>query len=344
VVIGYEEFERFLPDLIFHQDEPIADPVCVPLYYVSKLARETGTPVVQVGEGSDELFCGYRDYTYYLKFYDYAWRYLSRLPEWARRFVAGSGQALFGASEGALPPMVRRALPDLFRRLKTGEELFWSGAFVFDETQKGPLLTESYRARVKTSSHLVIKRDLDRLLAARPGADQLDRMIYQELKLRLPELLLMRVDKVTMATSVEARVPFLDHHLVEFAMKIPRSLKYRNGETKYLLKRALAGVVPARVLERKKQGFGAPIKEWLFGRMSGFVEDAIFGSALSRREIFDYENVRRLLEEQRAGRVNYSFHLWALLNLSLWYDRWIEQRDECGAGESRFAASRRVIA
>ena len=101
VVIGYEEFERFLPDLIFHQDEPIADPVCVPLYYVSKLARETGTPVVQVGEGSDELFCGYRDYTYYLKFYDYAWRYLSRLPVWARRVVAGTGQALFSASEGA---------------------------------------------------------------------------------------------------------------------------------------------------------------------------------------------------------------------------------------------------
>jgi asparagine synthase (glutamine-hydrolysing) len=357
VIIGYEEFEQFLPDLIFHQDEPIADPVCVPLYYVSKLARETGTTVVQVGEGSDELFCGYRDYTYYLRLYDYCWRYLSRMPGWARRAVSATGRVLYKASEGALPAMGRRALPDLFRRLAAGEELFWSGAFIFDETQKRPLLTRSYLARLSAASaggrecitsHSVVRRDLDRLLGQKAGADQLERMIYQDLKLRLSELLLMRVDKVTMAASVEARVPFLDHRLVEFAMKLPRSLKYRKGETKYILKRALEGVVPEAVLERKKRGFGAPIKDWLFDRMSNFVEEGLFNSALRRRELFDYDHIRRLLGEQRAGRVNYSFHLWSLLNLSLWYDRWIEPRgavsDVCQQGPVEVKAGQEISA
>ena len=136
------------------------------------------------------------------------------------------------------------------------------------------------------SSHSVVIEDLNRLLAAKPDADQLERMIYQELKLRLAELLLMRVDKITMATSVEARVPFLDHKLVEFAMSLPRSMKYRNGETKYILKRALRGIVPECVLGRKKQGFGAPINEWMFDKLGGRVEDTLLKFAVeSPRDI-----------------------------------------------------------
>jgi asparagine synthase (glutamine-hydrolysing) len=152
-------------------------------------------------------------------------------------------------------------------------------------------------------------------------------MIYQELKLRLPELLLMRVDKMTMATSVEARVPFLDHKLVEFAMTIPQGVKFKNGQTKHILKRALKGVVPDSVLARKKKGFGAPIKEWMLDRLGGFVEDAVIKSSLGRRELFDYAYIENILREHRTGRVNYSFFLWSLLNLSLWYEHWIEGKD-----------------
>src|SRR5437867_6092583 len=97
VIIGRDEMQRFLPELVFHQDEPIADPVCVPLYYVSKLARETGTKVIQVGEGSDELFCGYEHYTYYLRLHDYAWRYLAKLPSPLRKLMAATGGALLRA-------------------------------------------------------------------------------------------------------------------------------------------------------------------------------------------------------------------------------------------------------
>ena len=162
-------------------------------------------------------------------------------------------------------------------------------------------------------------------------------MIYLELKLRLPELLLMRVDKLTMATSVEVRVPFLDHRLVEFAMTIPSHMKYRNGDTKHILKRALRGVIPDRVIERKKQGFGAPINECMFDRLGSLVERSLFDSPLRRRNLFDYDFIRELLARHRTGRADYSFFLWSLLNLSLWYEFWIEghpARDESGQSVS----------
>ncbi|HVF88476.1 MAG TPA: asparagine synthase (glutamine-hydrolyzing) [Blastocatellia bacterium] len=344
ILISQDDFLDFLPRLIFHQDEPIADPVCVPLYYVSKLAKQTGTTVVQVGEGADELFCGYSDYTHYLKFYDRAWKHLVRLPEGARRAAASALSAVYGAGSVALPPRWSKVVPDLLRRLANGEELFWSGAFVFDETHKQKLLSPAIKRRLSAAtgsraggltSHSVVLEDLNRLLAERPEADQLERMIYQELKLRLAELLLMRVDKVTMATSVEARVPFLDHRLVEFATAIPSSMKYRDGETKYILKRALRGMIPDGVLGRRKKGFGAPINDWMFDRLGGFVESTLLNSPLNRREIFDRAYLKELLRQQREGKVNYSFYLWSLFNLSLWYERWIEGPGrETGAGPS----------
>ena len=330
VLISQQEVLDFLPGLIFHQDEPIADPVCVPLYYVSKLARETGTKVVQVGEGSDELFCGYSDYALYLDFYNRVWRHLARLPAPIRRAMAAVGQGLSQTGAGRLLPKGGKMLPDVFRRLGEGEELFWSGTFVFDEVNKRRLLLPEAKERLGAdgkdgvSSYSVVRSDLDRLLASKPDADQLLQMSYQELKLRLPELLLMRVDKMTMATSVEARVPYLDHKLVEFAMSIPSSLKYRDGETKYILKRALEGVIPEQVLNREKKGFGVPLDEWMRGPFGSFVEESLFNSSLRRRRLFDYGFVKHILGEHRDGRANYSFFLWSLLNLSLWYDHWIE--------------------
>lgn len=332
VLISQQELLDFLPDLIFHQDEPIADPVCVPLYYVSKLARETGTKVVQVGEGSDELFCGYRDYALYLDLYNQLWRHLARLPGPVRRLMAAAGGGLYRAGATRLLPKGRKMLPDLLRRLASGEELFWSGTFVFDEVHKQRLLTPEIKRKLSAnlepnetfSSYSVVQSDLDRLFQARSNPDQLLKMIYQELKLRLPELLLMRVDKMTMATSVEARVPYLDHKLVEFAMSIPSELKYRNGETKYILKRALKGIIPESVLRREKKGFGVPINEWMLDRLGGFVENTLLNSGLRRRGFFDYDFVNQLLRQHRAGRANYAFLLWTLLNLNLWYEQWIE--------------------
>jgi asparagine synthase (glutamine-hydrolysing) len=352
VMISQQQLLDFLPDMIFHQDEPIADPVCVPLYFVSKLARDTGTKVVQVGEGSDELFCGYRDYAFYLDMYDHVWRHLARLPGPVRRAMATAGHALYRTGATRFLPKGRKMFPDLLRRLAAGEELFWSGTFVFDEVNKRRLLTPAAMKRLDDtsngegsfSSYSVVRSDLDRLLASKPSADQLLRMVYQELKLRLAELLLMRVDKMTMATSVEARVPYLDHKLVEFATSLPSHLKYRDGETKYILRRALRGVIPDRVVNREKKGFGVPINEWMLEKLGGFVEDALLNSALRRRDLFDYEFVKRMLKDHRAGRTNYAFFLWSLLNVTLWYEQWIEgSRNASDSVESAGAAKEVAI-
>jgi asparagine synthase (glutamine-hydrolysing) len=320
VCIGEEEMRAFLPELVFHQDEPIADPVCVPLYYVSRLARGSGTIVVQVGEGSDELFSGYDKYVKYLRLYERFWRHAERAPRIARRAASRVARPLVGAATKSAEAA------ELVRRLGASEALFWGAAVVFDETLKARLASPRMRGRWDgLSSYEVVREDLDRIERERPGADFLARMTYLELKLRLPELLLMRVDKITMATSVEARVPFLDHHLVEYAMGVPRELKVEGASGKHILKRALEGLLPRDVLYRRKRGFGAPVEAWFRGRAGVELGERLLNSPLRRRDFFDYRFVARLLEEHRRGARDWGFHLWALLNLSLWYERWIER-------------------
>ncbi|HET7113270.1 MAG TPA: asparagine synthase C-terminal domain-containing protein, partial [Pyrinomonadaceae bacterium] len=158
----------------------------------------------------------------------------------------------------------------------------------------------------------------------RPDSDFLARMTYLELKLRLPELLLMRVDKITMATSVEARVPFLDHHLVEYALALPRSLKVQGVTGKHILKRALEEILPHDLLYERKRGFGAPVREWFREGLGGWFDQHLMNSTMRRRDLLDYEFVGRMLDEHRNRTKDWGFHLWALLNLSLWYERWID--------------------
>jgi asparagine synthase (glutamine-hydrolysing) len=243
VIISEKEMQDFLPELVFHQDEPIADPVCVPLYYVSKLARDSGTIVVQVGEGADEIFSGYDNYRQYLRIYENFWRHAERVPASLRRVVSGIAGPLLEATGR------KRSAVELIRRLGADEPLFWGATIVYDETFKSRVLSQQMRERFNGLSSLAaVTPYLERIEHERPNADFLSRLTYLELKLRLPELLLMRVDKITMATSVEARVPFLDHHLVEYAMGLPRSLKVEGTSGKHILKRALEEVLPRDLL------------------------------------------------------------------------------------------------
>lgn len=147
-------------------------------------------------------------------------------------------------------------------------------------------------------------------------------MTYLELKQRLPELLLTRVDKMTMAASVEARVPFLDHHLVEYALALPQTLKSKGHSGKHILKRALVDILPADLLHARKRGFGAPIELWLRGSIGE--PSRLMDSTIRRRDYFDDKFIVRLLDEHRRGVRDWSWQLWALLNLSLWYERWID--------------------
>lgn len=319
VLIGEREMLDLLPAMVFHQDEPLADPVCVPLYYVSKLARESGTIVVQVGEGSDELFSGYDKYVKYLRLYERFWRHAERAPRLARRAAGALARPLVGAATGNAEG------EELARRFGAGEAPFWGAAVVFGEALKSRLVSPEMRARLGgLSSYEVVREDLGRVERERPGSDFLARMTYLELKLRLPELLLMRVDKMTMAASIEARVPFLDHKLVEYAMGVPRALKVEGKSGKHILKRALEEVLPRDVLYRRKRGFGAPVTEWFRGETGRELESRVMSSSLRRRDFLDYRFVARLFDEHRRGARDHGFHLWALLNLSLWYERWIE--------------------
>jgi asparagine synthase (glutamine-hydrolysing) len=305
--------------LVFYQDEPLADPVCVPLYYVSKLARETGTIVVQVGEGADEIFAGYDWFRKYVRINDLFWRQAERLPAALRHSLTGMARPLM---EGSFR---KRTAIELVRRLGAGESLFWGGAIVFDEAFKRRVLSSEMDARANgLSSYDAVRKHLEHIGQARPDSDFAARMTYLELKLRLPELLLMRVDKMTMATSVEARVPFLDHHLVEYAMGLPVDLKIKGASGKHILKRALEKVLPSDLLYRPKRGFGAPIREWFRGDGGEMLAGFIMNSSIRGRELFDYAFIARLVDEHRRGARDWSFHLWALLNVSLWYDRWLQ--------------------
>lgn len=320
VIISEDEMQKFLPDLVFHQDEPIADPVCVPLYYVSKLARDSGTIVVQVGEGADEIFSGYENYVRHLRIYEKFWQHAERVPSSLRRAASALSRPALEATGR------KRAAIELIRRLGADEPLFWGGVVVYDETFKPRVLSKRMRERMSNRSSLeVVNSYLNYIEEERPQSDFLSRMTYLELKLRLPELLLMRVDKITMATSVEARVPFLDHHLVEYALALPRELKVQGKSGKHILKRALEEILPSDLLYSRKRGFGAPVREWFRNGLAGWFDSHLMNSTMRRREFFDYQFVARLLDEHRRGTKEWGFHLWALLNLSLWYERWIER-------------------
>lgn len=321
VIIDQQELIDFLPALIHHQDEPIADPVCVPLYYVSKLARESGTIVVQVGEGADEIFSGYRHYVAIAQLWRRAWRHLDKVP----------GFMLQGAWTLGNPILQRTSharFADFLRRASAGEELFWGGAVAYGEHDKHRLTTSAYRAAIGNPSSWGVVQDFYQRIDRFKDANYLERIIYLELKLRLAELLLMRVDKITMATSVEARVPFLDHRLVEFAMGIPMDLKIKDGLNKYILKKAVQGIIPDNIINRPKQGFGVPINEWFLQSLGNVLEEKLMNSSIHQLGFFDKRFIAERLNAQRSGRANYSFQLWNLFNLMLWYEYWIDGKVE----------------
>jgi asparagine synthase (glutamine-hydrolysing) len=156
-------------------------------------------------------------------------------------------------------------------------------------------------------------------------------MIYNEFRLRLPELLLMRIDKIGMSVSLEARVPFLDHELVDFTFDIPEAWKTRNGVKKYLLKKAVEGIIPDELIYRKKMGFDAPMAEWLKGSFGRRVEKQIMSSGLMKRGYFNPSYITNLFADLRGDRANLSQQIWTIYNLVAWYDYWIERPQQAVA-------------
>jgi asparagine synthase (glutamine-hydrolysing) len=340
----------YLPKMIHSQDEPIADWVCVPLYFVSKLAHDNGMKVVQVGEGADEQFCGYAGYMAYLKLYHSYWApFRKYLPRPVQSVAAGAAKFV-SRGHPRLP-----IYADIIDRAARGREHFWSGAAVFPDLMKhrlvnarafealpagGPreaanLIDPDY---LKADSFNIVRSFLGPLDRAFPGADPLTRMIHCEFRLRLPELLLMRVDKIGMSESLEARVPFLEHKLVEFTMDIPETWKTRGGMPKYLLKKAVEGLIPNDIIYRKKMGFGAPMSEWLRSDFGRAVRKSVFASGLMRRGLLNASYIEQLFDWHFSRRMDASLYLWAIYNLTAWYDLWIDGAEVDSARMSDAAA------
>ena len=338
ILVNEADMVGYLDQLIHTQDEPIADWVCIPLYFVSKLTRDSGTTVVQVGEGSDEQFCGYDSYMMYLRLYEKYWCPYRRFVPRPLRRAAGL------AARGAV--RVRPSLApfgDIFERAALDREPFWTGAHVFWDIIKRDVvgsagfapsaeLSAAAAQGLVDPSYLVpdsfnvVRSFLEPFDRQFPGRDQLTRMIYNEFRLRLPELLLMRVDKIGMSKSIEARVPFLDHELVEFTMDIPQRFKVRSGEPKYLLKKAVEGLIPNEIIYRKKMGFGAPMSQWLRGDFGRRVESVLAASRLTAAGYLHGSFVQRLCREHRSGRSDHSLYIWSLFNLAAWFDYWVDGR------------------
>ena len=299
----------FLPQMVHLQDEPIADPVCVPVYYVSQLARQNGVTVCQVGEGADELFWGYA-----------GWKNALTVQRWNDIPVPNFIKSL-GVSALSRMGKQENLYFEWLRRASNRQPVFWGGAEAFINAQKFRLLSPRLRKQFAGFTSWEALRPIhDRFQQAAWETSHLNWMSYLDLNLRLPELLLMRVDKMSMGVSLEGRVPFLDHKFVELAMSVPEAVKTRNGESKRILKRAVRGTIPDRLIDRKKQGFGVPVYEWFFGRL-GHESRRILDQFCGQTDFLDRNQVLDLIDQGHGPSA------WYVLNLALWWKHFIAQED-----------------
>jgi asparagine synthase (glutamine-hydrolysing) len=325
LVLQPSQVMQQLPELVIAQDEPIADWVCLPLKLLARTVRDAGVIVVQVGEGSDELFAGYPRYRRYHRVHERYWRRYMRLPRPVRGAISSVVSPVLSTSNRMREPL------DMFNRAARDEPMFISGAVANWDTETREMLTTRVRdhAALGVSGADVALRNLRRFHADAPTGDYAAAMAYQDFMVRLPELLLMRVDKMTMISSIEARVPFLDHRMVELGFALPASLKLKNGVTKYILKKAARPLLGDATIDRPKKGFDVPLPAWLREKeLGGWAEDTVINSGIMRRDVLDREHVRGMFREHRSNRADHGFRIWNLVNLCAWHDHWIDRRGD----------------
>jgi asparagine synthase (glutamine-hydrolysing) len=316
-----DEFFNQLPSLIWHEDEPVVWPSSVSLYFVSKLAAEE-VKVVLTGEGADELFAGYRRYQYYAMNERYAGVYRmmpAGLRKTIRNVVAGSS---------LLPADLRRKAQHTFvGRDLSFESLFldnFYSAFSLDE-QKA-LTKDRFAAICAYSAYMDYR-------GSRSGADPLTKLLYADQKTYLVELL-MKQDQMSMACSIESRVPFLDHPLVEFAAQVPAHLKIREGKGKYILRKAVEDLLPQTTLARKKLGFPTPIKNWLLDPRADKLYAKLRDPDGFIASYLDMGRVKSLIEQHRSRTIDATDRIWRLLNLQYWGEIFLPGR---GLGQDHSA-------
>ncbi len=311
VTITPEQFFSELPKLVWHEDEPLGFEASVPLYFVSKLAQEH-VKVVLTGEGSDETLAGYGRYSKALALMQYGEKYEALTPGPLRSAVR-SGVA-------ALPGVLNRKLKRTFLSLDADiESLYFDNFAIFGSSAQQELLTDQVAERIGPGGPYT---NLHGWLAETDAEDILDQLLYVDTKTYLHELL-MKQDQMSMAASIESRVPFLDHKLVEFTARLPQRMKLRGRDTKWILRKAMRGVLPSEILDRPKMGFPVPMARWLRGPFRHVVEDHLLSERSLARGLFHEHALRQLVVAHDGGE-DHSSKLFRLINLEIWHRIFID--------------------
>lgn len=307
LIVKCSDMTRYWPLLTWHRDEPVSEPSDLGVYLVSRLARQH-VKVVLSGEGGDELFAGYPKYIV-----DWLARYYHLLPAPMRDQVVS--------------PLLER-LPYRYRKLKMAARnlsqpapqrwVSWFG--IFNGQWKDRLLSESTKARIDMDSSRLFRRWLEQ----NPQRDDVSSMLYLDTKIWLPDNLLMKGDKMTMAASLESRMPFLDYKLVEYAASIPTNIKVRPFKAKHLLKRAYEDFLPEPILTRKKMGFNFPTEVWFREEQRDLISRLLLSERTRSRGFLNHEFIARILSDHQEGRTNYGNQIFILASLELWFRVFID--------------------
>lgn len=304
--IKFDDFKRTFEALSYYTDEPLCDYACIPNFYLAKLSRENKVPVIHVGEGNDELFCGYSGYASILNLL----RFFYPLPT----MIKGPALRLLELFQG-------ENLHYAIKRAAINQDAFLGSSYLFTEEEKEGMFNKTIK-RSFDSSYDYVCRIYGNLLAKFPQADCLDKMSYLDLKVRLPELLLMRADKMTMANSVEARLPFLDYKFVEYSLSLPAKFKCQGNKTKYIFKKSLKGILPDKIIFQPKKGFAGNPVNIFHDEFQDYVSQTYQRTEPLLSQWFDTQEIKKILSfKGRAMSFRSGMKTWSVFSLMLWLER-----------------------
>lgn len=302
-----------LPTLVEHYGEPYADSSAIPTYYVSKETRGHVTVALN-GDGGDESFAGYERYMAMELAEVYR-----KIPSWVRSALIEGPINMLPTSE-----LKKTRVRDVQRFFTSANEDRKQRYFRWMSTFKPAIKPELYTSDFSAQLSQETSHFLDQWFDTANGSGILDATLLTDQMTYLPNDLLVKVDIASMANSLEARSPFLDHNVIEFAAKLPEHLKMRGLSPKYLLKKVAARLVPREVIYRRKMGFGVPVGRWLRGEMSDFMRDVLLSQSALSRGLLRPEKLRQYVDEHVSGKLDHSFQVWTLLMMELWFQRFID--------------------
>lgn len=314
VNVDSSRMARDLENMVFQLDEPLADPAVLNVRYISQLARSDGYKVLLSGAGGDDLFTGYRRHKALLT---------RPLWDWLPKRVLNCAEIGFAQLDQRNSYF--RKLAKLFSGASLSGDTAISSYFLWArEKDLLPLYSADMREAI---SQVSLTSSLENFLQAYPAdLPDLEKMLLLEQRFFLADHNLTYTDKMSMAEGVEARVPFLDLDLVEHAAKIPLHLKFRNGQTKWILKKAMEPYLPKEIIYRPKTGFGAPLRRWMKNELSELKHDTLSAESVKRRNIFDSKALERLIADDNAGKIDASYLIFSIMCIEIWCEKFLAQR------------------